>query len=66
LFFGRDPAAPPLSANRREANARARELLVIVGLAADAANRYAHEFSGGPRQRIGLARALSVNPGFRS
>jgi peptide/nickel transport system ATP-binding protein len=51
-------------ANRREANARVRDLLQIVGLPADAAGRYPHEFSGGQRQRIGLARAIALNPDF--
>ncbi len=51
-------------ANRREANARVRDLLKIVGLPTDAAGRYPHEFSGGQRQRIGLARAIALNPDF--
>ena len=48
--------------NRAEAEARAHELLEIVGLDERAFNRYPHEFSGGQRQRIGIARALALNP----
>jgi peptide/nickel transport system ATP-binding protein len=51
-------------ASRREAGARVRDLLKIVGLPSDAVGRYPHEFSGGQRQRIGLARALALNPDF--
>ncbi|WP_249663350.1 ATP-binding cassette domain-containing protein, partial [Lysinibacillus fusiformis] len=38
------------------------ELLKIVGLTKEYANRYPHELSGGQRQRIGIARALAVEP----
>ncbi len=42
--------------------ARVTELLAMVRMPTDAAQRLPHEFSGGQRQRIAIARALSVKP----
>jgi len=50
--------------SRKEMNARILELMDIVGLASRLENAYPHELDGGRRQRIGIARALSVNPKF--
>ncbi len=58
--------AAPLLANGLATASKARDqvadLLVRVGLTADMAARFPHEFSGGQRQRICIARALALGP----
>jgi len=57
-----EPLRAQLGISRREARRRVEALLPSVGLPPDCLDQYPHEFSGGGRQRLSLARALSVSP----
>ena len=50
--------------NKNDQMDRVRELMEIVGLADRLINTYPHELDGGRRQRVGIARALAMEPTF--
>jgi oligopeptide/dipeptide ABC transporter ATP-binding protein len=57
-----EPIRAQTGASRAEARRKVEELLPTVGLPPDCLDQYPHEFSGGGRQRLSVARALSVDP----
>lgn len=57
-----EPIQAQRATTRIELRARVAEILPSVGLPADTLDLYPHEFSGGGRQRLSLARALALHP----
>ena len=49
---------------KKEMMSRVKELMEIVGIKERLMNTYPHELDGGMRQRVGIARALAINPKF--
>ena len=59
-----EPVTVQEKVGRGDLRERVGELLRLVGLPPGSIDQYPHEFSGGMRQRIAIARAISVNPAF--
>ena len=57
-----EPLTKYAIASGAELHERVAGLFERVGLRADSVRKYPHEFSGGQRQRLGIARALALNP----
>lgn len=53
-----------LTKSKDELDKKVKETMDIVGLASRLENSYAHELDGGRRQRIGIGRAIILNPSF--
>lgn len=63
-IIGEPIAFHKLTKGKKELEEKVRELMNTVGLAPRMYDAYPHEMDGGRRQRVGIARALGMNPEF--
>jgi len=57
-----EPLRIHLRLSKSERSERVKELMDVVGIRPEQADRFPHEFSGGQRQRVSIARAIALNP----
>lgn len=60
----REPLKESRRYNRKEVNEKAEELMDLVGIENRLRSAYPHELDGGRRQRVGIARAIALQPDF--